>query len=513
MEPKELMQRFDTRSRLLLGALILGSAGVSKALKVFNRQRISDTDFPLRKILVRLCEEEPCLDRESQALTSKPLVCLFPASFKWSLLSFLHLVHTILPKDCILSLTGCLSREENAAPWTASLVGQLHRDIRDGGSREILTPQCKTSVRELCVQFKGTGRSGGWSSYFAKTKICETDTVPSSQSQKRKSGELDVDSSHEGQQSKRMKMELPTSGGGGGGGVGLLEEAAEEMEASPSKESPQDQTPVDDAVASLLPPPDSSCVILPDHIKAAVPVIKELLETEMEWDQSTVAALGVLNECDPIQVDMLCGLLQLDEVPEQPLAQFCSCLLALSPDLSHSVAAALIRNLLLNKVISLSEPASRWLSSAVSSVCARYPRPMCQELIKPILEGDQTGTVQVELICRLIEDSLEPQYRLLVFGMTLSGSWNESILSVIHCLLETRLELTDECFTRFTNHLGSQSPSFVKSMKFAKMLLTVLTKYQSHIKGGCRHTLSCCLDANGTFLKKSLQAALKRISH
>ncbi|KAG5282264.1 hypothetical protein AALO_G00054080 [Alosa alosa] len=510
MEAKELLQRFDTRSRLLLGALLLGSAGVSKALKVFNRQRISDTDFPLRNLLERLCQGEPCLDRESQALTSKPLVCLFPVSFKWSLLCFLHLVHTILPKHCILSLIDCLSQEGNADPWTAALVGQLHRDILEGGSREILTPQCKKSVRELCDQFKGTGRSGGWSSYFAKTEICQTDTVPPSQLQKRKSGELDVDSSHEGQQRKRMKMELPNSGGGG---VGLLEEAAGETEVSPADESPQDQTPADDAVASLLPPHDSSSVILPEHIKAAVSVIKELLETEMEWDQSTVATLGVLNECDPGQVDMLWGLLQLAEVPEQPLAQFCSCLLALSPDLSHSVAAALIRNLLLNKIVCLSEPASRLLSSAVSSVCTRYPRPMCQEVIKPVLEGDQTGTVQVELICRLIEDSLEPQYRLLVFGMTLSGSWNESILSVIHCLLETRLELTEECFTRFTNQLSSQSPSFVKSMKFAKMLLTVLTKYQSHVKGGCRHTLSCCLDANGTFLKKSLQAALKRISH
>lgn len=32
------------------------------------------------------------------------------------------------------------------------------------------------------------------------------------------------------------------------------------------------------------------------------------------------------------------------------------------------------------------------------------------------------------------------------------------------------------------------------------------------IKGEVRHTLSCCLDSNETFLKKSLQAALKRIS-
>lgn len=70
METKELLQRFDTRSRLLLGALLLGPAGVSKALKVFNRQRTANTDFSLRYLLERLCQREPCLDRDIQALTA-----------------------------------------------------------------------------------------------------------------------------------------------------------------------------------------------------------------------------------------------------------------------------------------------------------------------------------------------------------------------------------------------------------------------------------------------------------
>lgn len=192
-------------------------------------------------------------------------MCLFPASFKWSLLSFLHVVHTGLSKECILSLLDCLRQEDDVAPWTAALIGQLHRDIRDP-QREILTPQCRQSVRELSDQFKGTGRSGGWSSYFAKPEICPTEIVPSSQSQKRKSENLDVDSdpSNEGQQSKRMKMELPNSADGG-----VPEEVAGETEGSPADEKspPQDQTPVDDAEASLLPPPDSNSVTLPDHIK------------------------------------------------------------------------------------------------------------------------------------------------------------------------------------------------------------------------------------------------------
>lgn len=63
-----------------------------------------------------------------------------------------------------------------------------------------------------------------------------------------------------------------------------------------------------------------------------------------------LANLFDLSHVLDVQVDALWAQLQLAEVPEQSLAQFSSCLLAVSPDLSHSVAAALIRNLLLDKV-------------------------------------------------------------------------------------------------------------------------------------------------------------------
>lgn len=204
----------------------------------------------------------------------KPLVCLFPASFQWSLLSFLHRVHTTLPKDCTLSLLDCLGRDWTLAPWTATLVGQLRRDLSGELKQDILSPHCKQNVRDLCKEFRGTGQSrggaGGWATYFTKPEPSQTDSrtssTPSSQSQKRKSETLEwySDPSDEGKQSKRMRMEVPGSAGGaaaGGGGQG-----------SPAEESlptPQDQTPVDEDGVVVQPPtpPQDSKAVLPDHIK------------------------------------------------------------------------------------------------------------------------------------------------------------------------------------------------------------------------------------------------------
>nr|XP_055023385.1 Fanconi anemia group E protein isoform X2 [Misgurnus anguillicaudatus] len=255
-----------------------------------------------------------------------------------------------------------------------------------------------------------------------------------------------------------------------------------------------------------------STKVLPDHIKAAVPVIKELLDTESGWDKSSVSALKVLHECDPDEVEVLCSMLSLSEAPEQSLPQFCSCLLELSPDLSHSTASAVITNLLLNKILSLEEPASRCLVTSVMSLCTRYPRPTCQALIEPVLRKDQTGSCRAELLCKLVEDCLEPHHRIHVFRTILEVSWDEGVLLVIHALLDSKLELNEEDFSLFIDQLCSQSPHFSKSMKFAKIMLSVLTKYQSYVNAACHRTLSSCLPLNETFLKKSLLAALKRIS-
>ncbi|KAA0714056.1 60S ribosomal protein L10a [Triplophysa tibetana] len=133
---------------------------------------------------------------------------------------------------------------------------------------------------------------------------------------------------------------------------------------------------------------------------------------------------------DQIKVDVLCSMLCLSEAPEQSLPQFCSCLLELSPDLSHSTASAVITHLLLGRILSLVEHASRCLVTAVMSLCTRYPRPTCQALIEPVLRKEQTGSAQAELLCRLVKDCLEPHHRLLVFRKVSRDTLYEAVREI-----------------------------------------------------------------------------------
>lgn len=98
--------------------------------------------------------------------------------------------------------------------------------------------------------------------------------------------------------------------------------------------------------------------------------------------------------------------------------------------------------------------------------------------------------------------------------MTLKIAWSEAVLSIIHSLLDSKViqviihgkelqellviiltateppvlpvspqqpVLNEELFTQFTEQLVSQAPRFTKSVKFAKMMLTVLTKYSTDV--------------------------------
>ncbi|KAJ8257828.1 hypothetical protein GJAV_G00190160 [Gymnothorax javanicus] len=514
MDADVLLQRFDGRSRLLLRSLLSGIRAVHRALWVFQRQQRCEPDLFMHACLDTLCQEEPCLVGES--LTLRPLVFLFPVAFKRNLLSFLHLVHSTLPRPNLIRLLDCLSQDPSHDQWIWALLGQLRQVLQPQSCRKdnLLTPQSRQRLGELCVKLAShTGRAGDRISWFSRLSTVDTVGCESQRKRTSESAGFDVDLGGVATQSKRRRLEWASEDEVSSeinefklGGSQL----ACDSETVPIETVPMETVSMEDAVEPQEPSVVGSRNFLPDHIKASIPQIKELLETE--WDQGSTSVLQVLNECDPSQVELLCDAVSLSEVPEQNLPQFITSLLALSPDLSFSTATTLIKKLFLGKVCSLSEPASRCLVTAVTSLCSRYPRSTCSALIGPVLEAGETGSAQAELLCRLVEDCLEPHYQILVLEKVLAVSWSEGLLSIIHTMLDHQLELSEEMFSHLIARLSQQAPQFAASMKFAKMVLTVITKYQSHVNTTQKHSLACCVEVNQTFLKKSLQAALKRIS-
>lgn len=499
------VDRFDGQWRVLLRALLSGVHGAHRALEVFHKQHRANPNKPLQHFIETLCQDGIiCPVTAAQSLTVKPMVCLFPVLFKQNLLAFIHQVHHLLPQTTLRHLLECIKKDPLPNTWVTSLIAQLERQVDIDHEKPLFSAQCGQRLMDLSQRFYSGGKPGGWASCFQATPSHSTSESAGSTlsevlpQKKRKGSPVDEDSDSEevSQQSKRMRVDRCNG---------------EYVSNEPSR---KEETPGAEAWASSkapLPPPHVPQDTLPETIKVAVLQFKDLLESHSEWDQSSSDVVKVLNDCDPAQLEVVCSTLDFANLPEHILPKLCSSVLELSPDLSFSTATAFIKSLLLEKVLSLSEPASRCLVTTVTSLCSRYPRPMCHALFEHVLADKNIGNLQADLLNKLIESCLDSHYKLLTLQMTFKIQWTEAVLSIIHCLLDSKLDINEDLFTQFTKQLMNQAPQFTKSVKFAKMLLTVLTKYSSIVMAAHKHTLSNCLMLNETFLKKSLQAALKRI--
>ncbi|XP_048858986.1 Fanconi anemia group E protein isoform X2 [Brienomyrus brachyistius] len=511
MDADRLLRRFDGRTRLLFQSLLSGVQGSSRAVRLFHRQRRSDPDISLRACLDTLCMEEPHVgDKLNLSLT--PLVCLFPVAFKCGLLSFLHLIYPLVPGTCLIRLLDCLKQDPAQDPWIHVLLAQLCRDLGldDPLGGELYSAHCRTKLEQLCQRLGNSEHSAlSLGSAFDGASPTRSSQEPVGEPDLQLHGKRRNEASEVAEsQSKKMRLDLPATQEDDGKKEALPSQAQDVVQEAAAR------TAGDVRMLDFWEPqqsfPEGTSVLLPEHIRASVTRIKELLETTGEWVKDSASVLEVLMECEPPQVELLCAELQLSEIPEQTLPRLCSGLLSLCPDLSQCTATLLTRSLFFKKVLSLRDPASRSLLSAVTSFGRRYPRPACSALISPILQSGQINRFQADLLCRLIEGCLEPQYQLLIFGEMLVLSWSEEVLSVVHSLLDSKLELTEELFSQFITRLRQQAPDFTKSMTFAKMVMGVLNKYPRFVSPH-KHMLSCCLASHETFLKKSLLAALKRI--
>lgn len=75
-----------------------------------------------------------------------------------------------------------------------------------------------------------------------------------------------------------------------------------------------------------------------------------------------------------------------------------------------------------------------------------------------------------------------------------------------------QVEIPSEKFRVLMEKLCKEGPAATTSIAYAKLTLTVLTKYQAHITEPQRLGLATALELNTTFLRKSLLAALRHLA-
>ncbi|XP_075411638.1 Fanconi anemia group E protein isoform X1 [Tenrec ecaudatus] len=504
-------------ARLLLQALQAGPDGTRGGLRVLQTLASRRGEpFAWGPFLGALCQEEPMVEGPDCRLKLKPLLLHLPVLCQRNLLTLLMAVRPSLPESALLPVLQIVQQDPGADPWLRALVVLLQRDLGVGLSTEEVSPlseRCQRQLRSLCMQL-GRGGKGLKLPQVPDAKEGEEEKEEDADSQqlgKRKKEASEEPASPEGERaSKKFRwlerdqdpqeeepLECLASGGGTSPVLSQPAVGAEPREAPLKLEDSKD----------LVEPLE-----LPKAVQDQLPRLQQLLKTSgEEFQGAPPAELQLLQECSPRQVDLLCAQLQLPQLPDTGLLQLCSWLLALSPALSVSTATLLARSLFLGRILSLTSSASRLLTAALTSFCAKYAYPVCRALLLPVLQAPGPGSAQMELLCCLVK-AVEPDTQGLMLGQILELPWKEETFLVLQSLLEQQVELTPEKFSIFVAKLCEAGPAATTSTAYAKLMLTVITKYQASITEAQRQGLATAAGLNSTFLRKSLQAALRHLA-
>lgn len=526
--------RLEAPARLLLQALQAGPEGARRGLGVLRALRSRGGErFCWGAFLEALCREEPVVQGPDGRLELKPLLLRLPQLCQRNLLTLLMAVRPSLPESGLLSVLQIVRQDCISDPdaWLQALGELLRRDVGIGASGQGPSPlsdSCQRQLQGLCGQLRHGGRRL---------------TLPQAPDPKEEEEEEDRDSQQRGKRRKEPEEEPATSDGERAPKrlrcSEREEEEDEEEEAEEEEGGSEHESPESLADGGVVAPVESHPVVgaesseagrspedargpaqsleLPKAVQDQVPRLQQLLKTSGKglegFEDAPPVELQLLHECSPDQVDLLCAQLQLPQLSDTGVLQLCTWLLALSPDLSLSNATVLTRSLFLGRILSLTSSASRLLTAALTAFCAKYTYPFCRALLGPVLQASGTGLAQTELLCCLVKDkSLEPATRVLMLEQILDLPWKEETFSVLQSLLEQQVAMTPEKFSVLMEKLCKEGLAAPASMACAKLMLMVMTKYQASITETQKLGLAMALESNTTFLRKSLQAALRHLA-
>ncbi|KAM9320206.1 Fanconi anemia group E protein [Gastrophryne carolinensis] len=465
----------DKAGCLLLQALSSEQRGLVAAHRVLQS---FPGPFPWMSIIEKLCLKVPVLVGPNGTMILKPKFAMLPLQTQRNLFRLLNFLLYRLPGPGIELLAATIREEPDSCDaWLLYLKQQfltgVPAHVPSAGVMNNLHLLCKQLMKPPCEHSKL-----GWFTNGVSTQ-----------------------DEHGHLQSETLQEDKE---------VCLINDCDQEVSTdTQSSCMPHDTSMEVEKATNEMP-------ALPPSIKARAPKLNQFLYQNMEnetMDEDFLKEMNTIRElCSPVQLQALMSSVGVSHISPKCLLQLCIHLDYLSPDLSYAHASSLSTSLFLDRVLSLTTPAPRALTTALSVFCNKYAHPVCSTLIGPILDQAEPGSVHADFICRMISECLQPQQLHLCLGPILDASSTEVAIIVLHLLIEKKDKFCQSEFEPLLSYLCHLAEKFSKSVTFSKLLLVLLTSKPNLIQVSHFGLLSAAVNSNQTFMKKSLQNALKKIT-
>ncbi|KAM5181719.1 Fanconi anemia group E protein isoform 2-T2 [Mantella aurantiaca] len=434
--------------------------------------------FPWKSIMENLCMKVPTVDGSTGEMILKPKLVLLPLQTQRNLFRLLDLLYYRLPAPAIELWLQTISMENYFSdPW---LLYMRQHFLTSGRIQTPLqSPEVVEGLHSLCRQLKQSPH-GHFNLDWYKNCCISMEVEQTADSESKMLTDKERYNVNE------CTKELFTDSQPLSSLQEAITEATEEMP------------------------------VLPSSIEAHVPKLKQFLYLDMESETVDHEFLSEINKlidlCSPLQLETLFSSAGIAQLSLKCLFQLCVHLDLVSPDLSFAHAKSLARSLFLDRVLSLTSPASRTLTAALSIFCNKYAHPVCSSLIGPILAQAEPGTVYADFLCRMVSECLQPHHLHLCFSPILETSCTEVAINILHLLIDKKDNFCQSEFDTLLSYLCQAAEKFSKSVTFSKLLLVLLTSKPNLIQLSHLGPLTSALNCNQTFVKKSMQNALRKVA-
>ena len=256
----------------------------------------------------------------------------------------------------------------------------------------------------------------------------------------------------------------------------------------------------------------SSCELelkLSQAKKQGIEKLKEIWHNAVEECPSEDLQLFVSLTSDEMRVAM--EILELSEICETAVVVACGHIVGMSDLISYSNCVSFLNSALCDKVMTLTQNASRGLSSAVTMVTDKYPKQTIDGVLVPCFSGN-FGAPQMDLISYLVKECLSVgnQFYFLTKLNSCDGELNDSKISLIQNLIET-VNIDNDAINSLLSRFETQAPNLVKNLKFSKLLLALVNKHGKVMMKDSLLRFASIVDKNKTFLKKSIENVVKKL--
>lgn len=272
------------------------------------------------------------------------------------------------------------------------------------------------------------------------------------------------------------------------------------------------QHATDDSV-TVLSQKQTDDAIPTTELSAELQALAEYLKNTFQKSE-VVSSIESLLHLTTSELEALCDAVGFNEMSDSSISAACQSLCSSSAShFSFENCCIFAQHLLLPPLKRLYQPASRLLIAALTLFAGSYPRALMFSVIVPVLGSESCNAFQADVFLKLVNTVLNlDHYAELLRHLMQSTVWSESALDIIQYLVDKKPVLTDADLNLLITTLRvNNSAKHSSSLKFGKLMLSMVLAYGSKMTGMHIEQLKQLGDQHQSFMKKSFLSSVAKL--